>query len=210
MTALGVTNQQQAAVQTTVKAPVALKKKGFLSNLIQNDFKTIKDSVLTNVLWPGLRTFIANIGYGFINATLFKGGPAGPGNYWNYYNGGKTANLGWNPLPNNSWSSLKPQGTGSTPSMTTGGMTSLSDYKTIEFNSIEDAQFVYNELVKRIVENGKASVRLMFDKCNLSSNDVTLDNWGWYDLNCGFQITPLANGRYHLNLPEPVNFNVYK
>lgn len=173
---------------------------------MQNDFKTIKDSVLTNVLWPGLRTFIANIGYGFINATLFKGGPAGPGSYWNYYQQGKTANLGWSPIQNGGWNSLKPQQT-PTPAQQ---MVSLDDYKTIEFKNIEAAQYVFNELVAKIVDKGKAPVRLMFDRCGLSSNDAALDNWGWYDLASGFQITPLANGNYHLNLPEPVNFNVVR
>lgn len=209
LNALGLgKNTAVQAVQTVVKTPVAVKKKGFWSNIIQNDFKTIRESVMQNVLWPGVRTFICNLGYGFINATFNKGGVVGPANYWNYYNNGKTANLGWNPLPNNSWNAFKPQSGGQMPSMTAGGMTSLSDYKTIEFQSIEDAQFVFTEMAKRIAEVGKVSVRFMFDKCNLSSNDVTLDNWGWYDLNCGFNVMPLTNGRYHLTLPEPVNFNV--
>lgn len=193
-----------------LNAPVVVKKKGLLKGFIENDWQTIKFSVFNNVIKPGIKTFIANVIYGFTNATLFKGGPVGYGNYFNYYQQGKAANLGWSPLQSNAWNALKPGGTQQVPSMVGGGMTSLSDYKSIEFNSIEDAQFVYNQLVEKIVNSGKANVRFMFDKCNLSSNDVTLDNWGWYDLACGFQITPLANGRYHLNLPEPVNFNIQR
>lgn len=205
MTAVGATQTPEPA---KLSAPPVLKKKSFLSNFIANDFQTIKYSVFHNVIVPGIKTFVANVIYGFTNATLFKGGVAGQGNYWNYYNGGKVANTGnsiWG--SNYQWQQLKPQGIGQ-PAPSTPTMTSLNDYKTIEFNSIDDAQEIFSRLCKRIAEYQKASVRYLYDECRLSTNDVTLDNWGWYDLNCGFQVTPLANGRYHLNLPDPVNFNV--
>lgn len=181
------------------------KEKGFFRSLIKNDFKTIKESVIKNVIDPGIRTLLANIIYGVTNVTLFNNGPAGPGNYYNYYNnkplisGGYTQyNQYWNGGNNN----LKPQNSAPGPQMT-----SLTDYRMIEFQSVDDARTIFEALCRRIGETGKASVRYLYDECRLSSNDITLDNWGWYDMNCGFQVEPLVNGRYHLNLPEPRNFN---
>ena len=189
---------------------VVPKKKSFLSNFIVNDWNTIKSSVFSNVVVPGVKTFIANVIYGITNATLFKGGVMGSGNYWNYYNQqSKTANLGWTPIPNASWNSLKPQNPITQQAPQTTNMVSLDDFNTIEFLTIDDARNLYGFLTQRIVENGKASVAYMFQKCGLSTLDRTLDTWGWYDLN-GFNVTPLANGRYHLVLPDPVCFNVIK
>lgn len=183
------------------------KKKGFFRGLIKNDFKTVKASVMQNVVDPGIRTLIANIIYGITNASLFNG-PGGPGNYYNYYNGSKpilsNGYTNYNSFWNNGNNALKPQGS----SQPGAQMVSLTDYKSIEFPSVDVAREKFEALCRRIGETGKASVRYYYDECGLSSNDVTLDNWGWYDMNCGFQVVPLVNGRFHLNLPEPRNFNV--
>lgn len=191
-----------------ISNPVTIKKKGFFRGLIKNDFATIKESVLKNVIDPGIRTLIANIIYGITNASLFNNGAAGPGNFYNYYNGTKPLISGGYTAYNGFWNggnnALKPQQ--STP--TGPSMTSLTDYKMIEFQTADDARIIFEALCRRIGETGKASVRYLYDECRLSSNDITLDNWGWYDMNCGFQVVPLANGRFHLNLPEPRNFNV--
>lgn len=166
--------------------------------LVESDIKDVKASVWSNVIRPGIRDLVANIGYGFIDMFFYGSNPVNrrrPG-------GGTTGYPGTSYSTNYTsyyMSANKP----AEPAKKNLAVDEKYDYRDICFPTTADAKCAVDRINSWITSGKKYSVATLFSE----NTDVLVpwepyNKWGWAEP-VPF-ITRSIGGRIYLVLPEPV------
>lgn len=178
-----------------IKKPLGKKlREAFLAD---SDVTDVKSAIWKNVIQPGIRDLIANIGYGFIDLLFYGRNPGNrrrsntsttgyPGTYTSYTSYYMSAN--------------KPAEQPKTKSYV---VDERYDYRDICFPTTADAKSAVDRINSWITSGKKYSVATLFSE----NTDVLVpwepyNKWGWSEP-VPF-ITRSIGGRIYLELPEPV------
>jgi len=194
-------NQPQAPKSREPAKPVIkagsakIAKKNFIrqmwDDLVVSDLPTLKQTVVNNILIPGLKQLFYNMITGAA-ANIFYNGrtSSAPPPVQTY------SNPSYNTRGQGYWVSQQQMQTTPQPAKL---------YNDILFDNAGAAQTVLSEMQLRVQQYGNVMVADMFTMAGLPNSNYILARWGWSDLS-NASIVPGPNGGFIINLPTPVYF----
>lgn len=186
---------EKKLTQSVVSQPASIKKEStfekFLRSFTTIDSKNIKEYILFDVVVPsikrGISTTVNMILYGNANAPSNGGGYYYTGNYPKptaYTGLYTTRSNNLQPIQSNAFKSIN--GTG---------------FQNLAFANRADAEAVLQSLQEAISQFGIVSAGEMYDMAKVPTDNYTLNNVGWTNLN-GVGIMRDGGG-YVIDLPRP-------
>ena len=195
------TQQAEQTEKVKLKGTVVEKKPGFGTRLketfIAEDARDVGDYIVWDILIPTIKRTIRDIIVGSADR-IFLGTSTAPSSSSNLYRDRGVTRVRTDYASRSRSNTTVETRTIPSASIVRSGYR-VNDF---EFETRDDAEFVWNKLLEHIAEYGKVGVNQYFEMVGKSS-DFTAQRWGWKDLT-GAYVVNSTNGTYLLRLPDPV------
>ncbi len=196
------TQKKQSVVKGATTAKKKSKARALADNLITNEINGIKDHVLFDIFIPTFRDFIHEAAVSAIDMLL-------------YGSSGSRGNIRKPPRTTNSvsfnntsyYSNYTNYRNYAQPQRMVANSSNnrTRDVLEIEYELMDDANYVLHNLNEAIDEYGIASVSDYYELSNMPSN-WSDNEWGWYDVSMA-RVKP-RNGRWIITgLSKPIYLN---
>lgn len=176
-------------VQGNVRTKKRSEFRKFIDSFIAEDFSTLKTYAVRDVVIPTAKKAISDIISNGIDIILYGEG------------GRNRRSSGQNRV---SYRDFYVEGGRPNRPDRSERRGQVADYDDIIFDSRADADAVLDQMIEIVSSYGKISVADMYDIAHVSTNNFSLNNYGWYDLS-GCRSVRERDG-YVLRLPRPVAF----
>lgn len=203
------TKAEKPKVPAVVKGGTSIKKKSnakkFAENFIVQDMVTIKEYLIFDVILPGTKRLVSEMGHTLIDM-IFYGG-ASEGRY-RRSEGGRIRQYSRESY-NRYYDDERPRSRRDVEEpdrrnrSSAGRLSRGYSAEDVEFDERWDAEEVVRKLRNTIEEFGLVSVQTYYEFCNIDSDNYMDNDYGWFDIvNPRYQLEP--NGKTVLYLPKPV------
>jgi hypothetical protein len=186
----------QPIVTATTRKPSMGKR--LKQVFIGADANSVWAYVAYDVLIPAIKDTIMDAGAMALEKTLFGDGRGSSRSRTRGVGSGATGHIdygGFSKTKNDRY------GSGGSRQMSQGARSSLN-FDEIILDTRTEAESVIEHLAMIIDQYQVATVRDLYDLCNVTNNDWPVTKWGWSTMQ-GSSVTRLPRGGYLLNLPKP-------
>lgn len=193
--------KEESVEKVQLKGTVTEKKPGFVTRFketfIAEDARDVGDYIVWDILIPTIKRTIRDIIVGSADRIFLGTSSSAPSTSSLYRERGVTR------VRTDYAAKSRTQTTFETRPISSASIT-RSGYRVndFEFETREDAEYVWSKLLKHIEEYGKVGVNQYFEMVGKSS-DYTAQKWGWNDLSDACVINS-THGTFLLRLPDPV------
>ena len=190
--------KKPAPLKGTVVAKKKSKARAMADSLIANEANAIKDHILFDIFIPSIRDFIHEAATSAIDMLLYgKDGQRGnikrPRSTITY--------VSYNQNYRNYGSYSQPQRVAAKPQYSRTSSNRIRDVLELEFDYMDDANYVIHQLNEAIDEYAIVTVADFYEFANMPSNWNDRE-WGWDDVSMA-RVKP-RNGKWVIvNLPRP-------
>lgn len=205
--------KEENKVTPVVKGGTSIKKKSnarkFAESFIQQDVRLIKEYLIFDVILPGTKRIVSDMGHSFIDM-LFYGGEGSRYRSRDRYGESGARIRQWSPeresynryYDDRERDRHNNNSSKSSSRLSRGGF-SVED---IEFEDRWDAEQVLLKLRDTIEQFGLVSVATYYEFCRIDSDNYMDNKYGWFDI-VNPRIETETNGKAVLYLPKPVLLN---